>query len=140
MTTATKNAQAHSDSRSPEAHARAKARQVLDLERRLAQARQELTEVLGANGRITVDAGTFQAVPAGWRPNGRLTSFLLEHRMLASCLVQRPVVSMAKVNELAQRRTELAAFLTLQRAAAAGRLVLRFRAAADEDEEPTNEG
>lgn len=140
MTTATKNAQVHSDSRSPEAHARAKARQVLDLERRLAQARQELTEMLGENGRVVVDAGTFQAVPVGWRPNGKLTAFLLERKLLAACLVQKPVISMAKVNELAQRRTELAAFLTLQRAAAAGRLALRFRAAAQEDEEPADEG
>ncbi len=125
--------------RSPGAQARAKARQVLDLERRLAQARQELTEMLGENGRVVVDAGTFQAVPVGWRPNARLTAFLLEHRMLAACLVPKPIISMAKVNELAQRKTELAAFLTLQRAAVAGRLALRFRAAA-EDEEPADEG
>ena len=91
--------------------------------------------MLGPNGRVTLDAGTFQAVPTGWRPNLKLTSFLLEHRWLAACLVQKPVISMPKVNELAAKRPELAAFITLQRAEAAQHLSLRFRAAAEGDEQ-----
>ena len=91
--------------------------------------------MLGPNGRVTLDAGTFQAVPTGWRPNLKLTSFLLEHRWLAACLVQKPVISMPKVNELAAKRPELAAFITRQRAEAAQHLSLRFRAAAEGDEQ-----
>lgn len=123
-----------------EKFAKRTARRILKLQRELAVEEAWLKELLGQNGKVTVDAGTFQAVPVGWRPNGKLTAFLLERKLLAACLVQKPVISMAKVNELAQRRTELAAFLTLQRASAAGRLALRFRAATQEDEEPADEG
>lgn len=114
-----------------EANVRRKARQVLDLERKLASAKGELIGMLGANGRVTLDGGVFQAVPKGWHPDAKFTQWLVQNHLLAGVLDQKPVISMSKVNALAARRPELSGYITLARAAAADTLVLRFRAASE---------
>lgn len=118
-----------------EANVRRKARQVMDLERRLALARQELIDLLGPNGRVTLDGGTFQAVPKGWHPDAKFTQWLVENHLLAAVLDTKPVISMGKVNALAAKRPELSGYITLARAAASDTLVLRFRAASEADAE-----